>query len=81
MKIITKKKNPVGKLQMESKNEEILMNDNKSFKDQSINLLDSAQIDKIEIQKPKKKIFSNTYSSHYNLLDMVCCMNIHQERF
>ncbi len=27
----------------------------------------------------KTKIFSNTFSSHCNLVDMVCCMNIHQE--
>jgi hypothetical protein len=29
----------------------------------------------------KKKIFSNTLISHGNLVDMVCRMNIHQERF
>ena len=57
---------------MESKNEEILMNDNKSFKDQSINLLDSAQIDKIEIQKPKKKIFSNYYGLFFGVLSALC---------
>jgi hypothetical protein len=29
----------------------------------------------------KKKIFSKTFSSQYNVVDMVCCMNIYHERF
>ena len=29
----------------------------------------------------KKKIFSKTFSSQYNVVDMVCHMNIHHERF
>ena len=29
----------------------------------------------------KRKIFSKTFSSKYNVVDMVCRMNIHHERF
>jgi hypothetical protein len=29
----------------------------------------------------KKKIFSKTFSWQYNVVDMVCPMNIHHERF
>jgi hypothetical protein len=29
----------------------------------------------------KEQIFSKTFSSQYNVVDMVCHMNIHHERF